>query len=156
VPETTDALPPSLNPRGSGAAAPARRPHSHAAPGGLSAAAAVVLLLVVTVGFALGTALTDNAFNRVFQIAYVVVTVYVALRIKIGDLFVAMVAPPLVYAIGMFVSALVNSESQVHSIKRGITDAALESSLNAPWLALATVLSLAICTIRSMLARRRA
>ena len=153
MPETADALPPSLNPRGSGGPAPA--PRSHAAPGGLSAPAAIVLLLVVVLGFAVATALTANAYNRVFQIAYVLVTVYVALRIKLADRFVAMVAPPLVWAAAMFLSAYINSESRVHTLERALTDTPVEMSLNAPWLVLATVLSVVICVVRGLLARRK-
>jgi hypothetical protein len=154
--QTADALPPSLNPRGPGAGSgPATRHGGHAAPGGLSAAAAVVLLLVVTLGFAAGTAISGNAFGRVFEGAFVVVTLYVALRIRIGSLFVAMVAPPLVYAAGVALSAVLNSESPSITTTNVAADILLAMSEGAPYLVGASVTSVVICIIRAQLAKSR-
>jgi hypothetical protein len=156
--QTADALPPSLNPRGPGAASGSAghsRHGGHAAPGGLSAAAAVVLLLVVTLGFAVGTALTGNAFGRVFEGAFVVVTLYVALRIRIGSLFVAMVAPPLVYVAGVALSAVLNSESPSITTTAVMSDILLAMSEGAPYLVGASVTSVVICLVRAQLAKSR-
>lgn len=163
---TPDALPPSLNPRGPGAASGSRgrtvtasgqgRPRGHSAPGGLSSAAAIVLLLVVTLGFAAATALSGNAFGRVYEGAFVVVTVYVALRIRLDSLFVAMVAPPLVYVAGVFLSAALNSETPSITTKNVMADVLLEMSQGAPYLVGASVASVIICFVRARLAKSRA
>lgn len=116
---------------------------------GLSAVTAAILLLVVVLAVAIGSALTGDPASRLFNVVFAVTTVYVALRVRLSARFTALVTPPLVYVLALFVAALLNSESTTRSLRRDVEDTLVNLVLGAPWLVGSMVVALIVVVVRT-------
>jgi len=131
-----------------GATPSARPPANGGAVGGLAAPTAVVLVAVVTLVAAVVSAASGHGFGAVFNALYLIVTVYVALRIHVEDRFVAVVAPPIVYALSVFVAGFFDSEETSHAFRRTLENSFVNVSFGAPWLVGATIAAIVIAVVR--------
>lgn len=130
--------------------------HAGGPSGGLTARTALVLLGVVTLGAALLSAASGRGFGIVFNLIFVVVAVYVALRIHVEDRLTAVVAPPIVYALSVFVASFFDSEETTRTLRRVIENSVLDITLGAPWLVITAVVTIVIAVLRGRrLAGRR-
>ena len=100
--------------------------------GGLTAAAAVVLILGVTLVTAVLSAATGRGFGIAFNLVYLLVTLYAALRIYVEDRFVAVVAPPLIYATSVFIAGFFDSIENTHAVRRVLENTFVNMSFGAP------------------------
>ena len=117
-------------------------------PGGIAGTTAIVLVAVVTFVAGLLSAVTGNGFGAFFNAVYLVVTVYVALRVHVEDRLVTVIGPPIVYALVVFLAGFFDSEAPNKSVERVIENTFLNVSLGAPWLVSATVLAIVISLVR--------
>jgi hypothetical protein len=124
-------------------AAPAQGP-----VGGLGAATVVVLVLVVTLVAGLLSAASGRGFGIAFNLVYLIVTVYAALRVHVQDRWVAVVAPPLLYALTLVVAGFVDSEETSHTLQRVIENTFVNLSFGGLWLLGATATALVIALVR--------
>lgn len=130
-------------------ASPQANPSRGSEPtGGLAGTTAVIFLAVVTLVAAVLSAATGRGFGTFFNVVYVIATIYIALRIHVEDRFTAVIAPPIVYALSVFLAGFFDSEESSHALRRVIENTFLNVSLGAPWLVLATVASIVIVFLR--------
>jgi hypothetical protein len=123
--------------------------------GGLTGPTSVVLVGVVTLAAALVSAITGHGFGTGFNLVYTVVVVYVAFRVHVEDRFVTVVAPPIIYALAVFVAGFFDSEETTHSLRRVIENTFVNVSLGAPWLVGATLVAIVVVILRGREDARR-
>lgn len=116
--------------------------------GGLAPRTAIVLLFVVTLTAAVLSAATGRGFGVVFNIVFLVVAVYVALRIQVEERFTAVIAPPLVYVLCVFIGGFFDSTEPSRTVRRVIENSVLNVTLGAPWLVAAAVATIVIAVLR--------
>src|SRR6478735_4682467 len=116
--------------------------------GGLTSAAAIFLVAVVTTVAAVVSAATGHGFGVVFNLLYLIVTIYVALRIYVDDRFTAVIVPPIVYALAVFVGGFFDSEETSHTFVRVFENTFVNVSFGAPWLVGATIAAIVIAIVR--------
>ena len=126
----------------------AQQSGSSGSSGGLAAPTAVIFLAVVTLVAAVLSATTGRGFGTLFNIVYLVAVLYIALRIHVEDRFTAVIAPPIVYALSVFVAGFFDSEETSHGLRRVIENTFVNVSLGAPWLVLATASAIVIALVR--------
>jgi hypothetical protein len=130
-------------------ASPSTDAHHHrSASGGLSATTVVVLVTLVTLITGLVSAATGRGFGIAFNVIYLVITLYAALRIHVSSRWYAVVAPPLIYALTLGVAGFFDTEETSHTLRRVIENSFVNLSFGGPWLTGATLAALVIVLIR--------
>jgi hypothetical protein len=115
---------------------------------GLSGAAATVLALLVVVSAGVVSAASGNGFGTAFNVVYLLVVLYLAFRTRVEDRFIAVIVPPVAYALALGVGSFFDSETPGSGVFLTIQNAFVPFFLNAPWLVGATVAAIVITLVR--------
>jgi hypothetical protein len=134
------------------AASPSRAGHGSTTRGGLTAIGAFVVEAIPLGILGLLLAAITDGLGIVFQVVFVVLAAFGALRIRRSDLIAAFIVPPLAYAAALVIASPALGITGGLIVGIGANLGAYLST-GAPWLFLGTLLAFAIAVWRGRTGR---